>query len=177
MRLQTDLCVLRPWRMEDAAALAACINSRRIWLHLRDWVPHPYTVEDARTYLQRVTTPQSEHAVCIEVAGEVGGGMSIRLGADVHRRTAELGYWLAEPQWGRGIMTAAVRAFVPACMEEFELDRIFATTSSRNPASARVLEKAGFAFEGRLRKNVVKDGEVLDSLMFAWVREDATPPS
>ena len=96
--------------------------------------------------------------------------MSIRVGSDVHRRTAELGYWLAEPLWGRGIMTAAVRAFVPACFETYELDRIFATASSNNAASARVLEKAGFAFEGRLRKNAFKDGEVLDSLIYAVVR-------
>ena len=175
MRLQTDRCVLRSWRMEDAEGLAAGINNRNIWLYLRDWVPHPYTVEDAKAYLERVTSPQPEHAVCIEVDGEVGGGMSIRIGSGMHRRTAELGYWLAEPLWGRGIVTAAVRAFVPACFAEFELDRIFATTTSANPASARVLAKAGFTFEGRLRKDVIKDGEVLDTLMYAWVRDDAAP--
>ena len=157
--------------MEDAEALAAGINNRSVWLHLRDWVPHPYTVADAIAYLERVATPQPEHAVCIEVDGRVGGGMSIRIGSDIHRRTAELGYWLAEPLWGRGIMTAAVRAFAPACLAHFDLDRIFATTASNNPASARVLEKAGFTFEGRLRKNALKNGEVLDSLMYAWVRE------
>lgn len=100
--------------------------------------------------------------------------MSIRIGSDIHSRTAELGYWLAEPLWGRGIMTVAARAFTPACLDAFELDRIFATASSNNPASARVLEKAGFTFEGRLRKNAVKDGQVLDSLLHAFVRED--PP-
>ncbi|HSH39070.1 MAG TPA: GNAT family protein [Chthoniobacterales bacterium] len=177
MWLQTDRCVLRSWRMEDAEGLAAGINNGNVGLRLRDWIPHPYTVDDANAYLQRVTTPQSEHAVCIEVDGKVSGGMSIRVGSDVHRRTAELGYWLAEPLWGRGIMTAAVRAFVSTCFAEFELDRIFATTASNNPASAHVLTKAGFTFEGRLRKNVIKDGEVLDALMFAWVRDDASPPN
>ena len=162
--------------MEDAQGLAAGINNRNVWLHLRDWVPHPYTVADAIAYLERVTTPQPEHAVCIEVDGRVGGGMSIRMGSDIHRRTAELGYWLAEPLWGRGIMTAAVRAFVPACLAAFDLDRMFATASSKNPASARVLEKAGFTFEGRLRKNALKDGEVLDSLMYARIREDSSLP-
>lgn len=175
MQLQTDKCLLRPWRMEDAERLAAGINNRNVSVRLRDAVPHPYTVDDAIAYLQRVTTPQPEHAVCIEVDGQVGGGMSIRIGSDIYRRTAELGYWLAEPLWGRGIMTTAVRAFVPACLQAFELDRIFATTSSKNRASARVLEKAGFTFEGRLRKNVIKEGEVLDSLMYAWVREDSAP--
>jgi RimJ/RimL family protein N-acetyltransferase len=171
VQLQTELCLLRAWRIEDAAGLAAGLNNRNVWLQLRDWVPHPYLIEHAHAYFEHVIPPKSEHAVCIEVDGAVGGGMSIRLGSNVHRRTAELGYWLAEPLWGRGIMTAAVRAFVPACMESFELDRIFATTNSRNPASARVLEKAGFTFEGRLRKNLIKDGEVLDSLMYAWVAD------
>jgi len=172
MQLETELCLLRPWRMADAGGLAAGINNRNVSINLRDAVPHPYTVNDAIAYLERVTTPQPEHAVCIEVDGRVSGGMSIRIGSDINRRTAELGYWLAEPLWGRGIMTAAVRAFVPACLEEFDLDRIFATASSKNPASARVLEKAGLTFEGRLRKNLIKGGEVLDSLMFAWIRED-----
>ena len=161
--------------MDDAAGLTAGINNYSVWLHLRDWVLHPYTVEDAITYLQRVTTPQSEHAVCVEVDGIVRGGMSNRIGSDIHCRTAELGYWLAEPLWGRGIMTAAVRAFVPACLQAFDLDRIFATTSSKNPASARVLEKAGFTFEGRLLKNAIKGDEVLDSLIYAWIREDSPP--
>lgn len=160
--------------MEDAEGLAAGLNNRNVWLHLRDWVPHPYTVADAQAYLRRVIPPQSEHAACIEVAGKVSGGISIRIGSGMHHRTAELGYWLAEPLWGRGIMTAAVRAFVAECLEAFpDLDRIFATTNSSNPGSARVLEKAGFAFEGRLRKDVVKDGKVLDSLVYAWVREDS----
>ena len=172
VRLQTDLCLLRPWRMEDAPGLAAGLNNRNIWLHLRDWVPHPYAVEDAKAYLQRVIPPQTEHAVCIEVDRAVAGGMSIRVGSNVHRRTAELGYWLAEPLWRRGIMTEAVRAFVPACFGAFELDRIFAYTYSNNPASAKVLEKAGITFEGRLRKNAIKDGEVLDSLLYARIRED-----
>lgn len=88
MQLQTDLCLLRSWRMEDAEALAAAMNNRNIWLHLRDWVPHPYSLDDAKAYLQRVIPPQSEHAVCIELDGRVGGGMSIRVGSDVHRRTA-----------------------------------------------------------------------------------------
>jgi [ribosomal protein S5]-alanine N-acetyltransferase len=175
VRLQTDKCLLRPWTFDDAAGLTAGLNNRNVWIHLRDWVPHPYTIADAHAYFARVIPPQSEHAVCIEVDGAVGGGMSIRIGSDVHRHTAELGYWLAEPLWGRGIMTSAVGVFVPVCMEAFELDRIFATTNANNVASARVLEKAGFTFEGRLRKNAVKDGAVFDSLMYAWVREDAPP--
>jgi RimJ/RimL family protein N-acetyltransferase len=85
----------------------------------------------------------------------------------VHRRTAEFGYWLAEKFWGQGIMSEVVPAFVDYCFKEFSLNRIFAMPHSNNPASARVLEKAGFTFEGRLRKNVIKDGQILDSLVYA----------
>ena len=90
----------------------------------------------------------------------------------MHRCTAELGYWLAEPFWGRGVMTAAVTAFVAHSFQTLPLQRIFASVYASNPASARVLEKAGFQFEGCMRKNVLKDGEILDSLLYARVRGD-----
>ena len=95
------------------------------------------------------------------------GGIGIRLGQDVHRHTASLGYWLGEEFWGRGIMTEAVAAFTDFCFENFPLRRIYAEVFANNPASARVLEKTGFIFEGRLKNNVVKDGELLDSLLYA----------
>jgi len=95
------------------------------------------------------------------------GGIGIRLGQDVHRHTASLGYWLAEEFWGRGIMTEAVAAFIDFCFENFPLRRIYAEVFANNPASARVLEKAGFIFEGRLKNHVVKDGKLLDSLLYA----------
>ncbi len=79
MRLQPDKCLLRPWSFDDAPGMAAGLNNRNVWLHMRDWVPHPYTIADAETYLRLVIPPRSEHAVCIEVDGAVGGGMSILL--------------------------------------------------------------------------------------------------
>ena len=104
---------------------------------------------------------------CVEVDGEATGGIGIRIGADVHRHTAELGYWLSEEFWQRGIMTEAVVAFADFCFETFQLWRIYAEPFGNNPASARVLEKAGFSLEGRFKNNVLKNGQLLDSLLYA----------
>src|SRR4029077_15847922 len=142
-------------------------NNRRVWLALRDAFPHPYTADDANKFLQNATTAQPTTDFCIEVHGAAGGGIGIRLGQDVHRHTAEVGYWLAEDFWGRGIMSETVAAFTNFCFENFPLRRIYAEPFSNNPASARVLEKTSFVLEGRLRNNVIKDGKILDSLLYA----------
>lgn len=105
--------------------------------------------------------------LCIEVDDVAAGGIGIRPGHDVHRHTAELGYWLGKKFWGRGIMSGAIAPFMDFCFDNFSLHRIYAEPFANNPASARVLEKAGFAFEGRLKNNVIKDGTLLDSLLHA----------
>ena len=96
---------------------------------------------------------------CIEIEGAAVGGIGVHPGEDVHRHTATVGYWLGEEFWGRGIMTEAVTAVTDFCFENFPLRRISAEVFANNPASARVLEKAGFTFEGCLKNNVLKDGE------------------
>src|SRR5512132_1031944 len=103
----------------------------------------------------------------IEIEGTAGGGIGVHPGHDVYRHTATVGYWLGEQFWGRGIMTEAVTAVTYFCFDYFPLRRISAEVFANNPASARVLEKAGFTFEGRLKNNVMKDGQVLDSLLYA----------
>ena len=115
--------------------------------------------------MSRPKTPEKNF--CIEINGAAAGGIGIRVGEDVHRHTAEFGYWLGEEFWGHGVMSEVVPAFVDYCFKEFSLHRISAQTYSSNPASARVLEKAGFVLEGRMRKNVFKDGQILDSLLYA----------
>jgi len=167
LKLKLERCTVRDWRMDDAQSLAKHANNRRVWLGLRDRFPHPYGIEDAKNFIERAMSNQPEKNFCIEIDGSAAGGIGLRLGEDVHRQTAEFGYWLAEEFWGKGIMTEVVTAFVNYCFENFSLNRIFAAAYADNPASARVLEKAGFVFEGRLRKNVVKDGKVLDSLLYA----------
>ncbi len=129
--------------------------------------PHPYTSDDAHKFLQKVTDAKPVTNFCIEVEDLATGVIDIRMWQDVHRHTATLGYWLGEDFWGRGIMPEAVAAFTDFCFENFPLRRISAEVFASNPASARVLEKAGFVFEGRLKNNVIKDGKLLDSLLYA----------
>ena len=167
MELTLERCTIRDYRPSDAESLAKHANNRKIWLGLRDAFPHPYTIEDANNFLQGSIPGLPRIHFCIEIGGEAVGGIGLRPGEDVHRHTAEFGYWLAEEFWGQGIMSEAVPAFVNYCFKEFSLNRIFAMPHSKNPASVRVLEKAGFTLEGRLHKNVVKDGQVLDSLLYA----------
>ena len=170
MHLVLRSCTIRPWRLDDAQLLAKHANNRKVWLGLRDLFPHPYTIDDAHEFLRRAISELPTTNFCIEVNGGAVGGIGIRLGQDVHRHAAEFGYWLGEEFWGRGIMTEAVAAFNDFCFEEFQLRRIYAEPFANNFASARVLEKAGFAFEGRLKNNVLKDGKLLDSLVYAWIK-------
>jgi [ribosomal protein S5]-alanine N-acetyltransferase len=170
MPLALERCTVRLWRLDDAPSLAEHANNRKVWLGLRDLFPHPYTIDDAHEFLKRAATEQPATKFCIEIEGAAAGGIGIRLGQDVHRHTAELGYWLAERFWRRGVMSEAVAAFTDYGFENFPLHRIYAEPFANNPASARVLEKAGFVLEGRLRKNVIKDGEILDSLLYARTR-------
>ncbi len=170
MRLELPLCVIRSWRDDDAPALARAANNRNVWLRLRDLMPHPYSLADAEVYLERVAHDPLHQSFCLEIDGEAGGAIGLKQREDVHRFTAELGYWVAEPHWGRGIATAAVRAFVAERFDALPLQRIFAEVYANNSASVRVLEKAGFEYEGRLRQNVFKDGQTLDTLLYARVR-------
>jgi RimJ/RimL family protein N-acetyltransferase len=170
MKLTLEQCLVRPWRLDDAESLAKHANNRKVWLGLRDLFPHPYTTDDANKFLQNTTTAQPTTNFCIEVNDAAVGGIGIHPGRDVHRHTAELGYWLAEELWGRGIMTEAVAAFTDFCFQNFRLRRVYAEPFANNRASARVLEKAGFVFEGCLKNNVIKDGKLLDSLLYARTR-------
>src|SRR5215831_15980979 len=167
MQLVLERCTVRPWRPDDAESLARHANNRKVWLAVRDTFPHPYTIDDAQKFIRAAIAEQPATRFCIETNGTAVGGIGVHPGQDVHRHTATVGYWLGEEFWGRGIMTEAVTAVTNFCFDNFPLRRISAEVFANNPASARVLEKAGFVFEGRLKNNVLKDGELLDSLLYA----------
>jgi RimJ/RimL family protein N-acetyltransferase len=167
MHLVLKSCTIRRWQLDDAESLAKHANNRKVWLGLRDLFPHPYTIDDAHEFLQKKIIEQSATIFCIEIDEAAVGGIGIHPGQDVHRHTATVGYWLGEGFWGRGIMTEAVAALTDFCFQNFPLRRISAEVFANNPASARVLEKIGFTLEGRLKNNVLKDGELLDSLLYA----------
>jgi RimJ/RimL family protein N-acetyltransferase len=170
MELRTDRCTVRPFRPADAASLARHADNRKVWLNLRDLFPHPYTVADAEAYIARVAGEAPVTRFAIDVAGEAVGSVSLELGSDVGRRSAEIGYWLGEAHWGRGIVGAAVAAVTAYAFRDLDLLRVFAVPFARNPASARVLERAGYRLEGTMRRSAVKDGEVLDQHLYAAVR-------
>ena len=170
MRLVLDPCEVRSWRRADAPALARHANSRRVWLNLRDRFPHPYALADAHAFLDVAEAQHPPTVFAIAVGEEAVGGIGLTPGTDVERCSAEIGYWVGEALWGRGIATAAVRGFSEWALAAFGLTRLYALPYARNAASVRVLEKAGYTFEGRLRRSAVRDGEVLDQLLYALVR-------
>lgn len=161
--------VLRDWEMEDAPRIAQYANNRKIWLNLRDGFPHPYTLEDAVQFITCATQAMAGTVFAIATETEAIGSIGLMPGKDVHRYTAEMGYWLAEPYWGKGIMTLAVRCLTDYAINDLKLHRIYAEPYTVNPASARVLEKAGFIREGTLRSNAYKDGQIIDQYMYSYV--------
>lgn len=173
MELHLTQCMIRSWRPGDAAPLVRYANDRRVWRNLRDRFPYPYTARDAEVWIRHASGAVPETHFAIVVGEEAVGAIGLELQTDVFRRSAEIGFWLAEPYWGRGIMTEAVRGMTDFAFATFDLCRVFAGVFEWNPASMRVLEKAGYTCEGRLRKNVTKDGQTIDQMLYAIVREEA----
>lgn len=143
--------ILRKWRMEDAPDVARYADNENVARNLRDVFPHPYSLRDAETYLADCIAAGDEGRLCraLEADGRAVGSIGVFVGADVYSKSAELGYWLAEEYWGRGMMTQAVREICAEAFRRFGLARIYAEPFARNTGSRRVLEKAGFVLEGR----------------------------
>ena len=170
MQLVTPACTLRPFRPADAPALARHADSRRVWLNLRDRFPHPYTLADAEAYVAHAGGQAPLTTFAVDVGGEAAGSVGLEVGRDIARHSAEIGYWLGEAHWGRGIMRAAVAAATAYAFRELGLLRVFALPFAHNAASARVLEHAGYVREGTLRRSAVKHGVVLDQHLYAALR-------
>lgn len=170
MEIDCGICRVRSWRRRDREPLVRQANNVAVWRNLRDRFPHPYTDRAAREWIAHCLSASPELDFAIDVGGEAVGGIGLQPGADVERFSAEIGYWLGEPFWGRGIATAALRGTVAHALRELELVRIFALPFSTNLGSARVLEKAGFSLEGILRSSAVKEGRFLDQRLYAITR-------
>jgi RimJ/RimL family protein N-acetyltransferase len=171
MQLVLRSCTVRSWREDDAPSLARQANNRRVWVNLRDRFPHPYTSDDAARFLAWVLAERPETNFAIAVGDEAVGAIGYEIQPDVHRISAEIGFWLGEAYWGRGIMTEALRAVTEHAFHTHNLHRLFAGVFEWNPASMRVLEKAGYAREAILRKSAIKDGRIIDQVQYAIVRE------
>jgi [ribosomal protein S5]-alanine N-acetyltransferase len=169
MRAVLSGCEVRPWLEADVGSLTLHANNHAIWRNLRDGFPHPYQEANARAYIRQVREQQPETTFAIDVDGAAVGSIGLMIGNDVERVSAELGYWLGEPFWGRGIVTECVRAVSAYAIAKLGLTRVFALPFAGNGASCRVLEKAGFTLEARLRKSAIKEGRVTDQFLYAFV--------
>jgi len=170
MNIRIGHYFIRDWAPGDVAALVKYADNRKIWINLDDRFPHPYTAADALEWIG-VSTVEPVTNFAIATAEEAIGGIGLRLLDGLFRNSAELGYWLGEPYWGRGIATAAVSRMVDFGFVDLDLVRLQALVFARNPLSAHVLEKVGFKLEGRMVKGVFKDGENIDALIYALVRD------
>lgn len=165
--------IIRPWQEGDEASLATYANNHKIWVNVRDRFPYPYTLKDAELWVRIADANHSMINLAIEIQGEAAGGIGIVFKQDIYYRTAEIGYWLGEPFWNRGIASRAVKAMTDYIFDspQFDICRIYAGIFEYNTASARVLEKAGYQLESRLRKSVTKEGNTVDELIYAKLKE------
>jgi len=168
MRINTPSSTLRDWKPDDAGSLTKHANNPRIAANMRDGFPSPYTPEDADSFIGMAADRTSNLFLAIEVDGEAVGGIGIHRLEDVRRRSAEIGYWLSESCWGRGIATDAVHSLVPAAFEAFDIVRLEAGIFSSNPSSMRVLEKCGFVREAVHAKAITKNGVLLDEVVYVY---------
>ena len=170
MRLSCGACVVRDWSPADKSSLVRFANNRNVWRNLTHRFPHPYNEVDADSWLSRLArkTPATNWA--IEIDGLAAGGIGADPGEGVYAKSARFGYWLGEPYWGRGIMTAAVRGTVEYLFEQFDFVRLEAPVFEWNPPSMRILEKCGFTREGVLRQSIEKDGQIIDAVLYARLR-------
>jgi RimJ/RimL family protein N-acetyltransferase len=157
--------------MDDLDSLVEYANNFKIAKNLTDMFPHPYTDVDGVNFIKNATLQVPPNILAIEIDGRASGGIGIHPQSDIHRINVELGYWLAEPYWGHGIMTRAIVEMVDYAFKNWDIERIFARPFGTNIASQRVLEKAGFQLEARFEKTLIKNGKLLDEIFYAVRRK------
>jgi [ribosomal protein S5]-alanine N-acetyltransferase len=158
---------LRPWRIEDLPNLVQYANNYKVAKNLTNRFPHPYGEEDGKAFINMATSIAPISIMAITINDEAIGGIGVHLQSDVWGRNAELGYWLAEPHWNKGIISAAIQQMIAFAFTTFDIDRLFARPFGSNLASQKVLEKNGFVLEARLEKTIFKNGVYEDELIYA----------
>ena len=159
--------ILRPWKTEDIESLVKFANNPSIAKNMTNQFSHPYTAEKGKAFIDMARSGNPTHIFAIEINGQASGGIGLHQQSDIQCKNAELGYWLAEPYWGKGIITTAIGQMVDYGFKTFDIERIFARPFGTNIGSQKALEKAGFQLEGRLEKTFYKNGEYLDELIYA----------
>lgn len=170
---QKMICKIRKWKVSDAAALAAVLSNKKVQDNLRDGLPYPYTEQDGEDYISNMLFANEDEtfAFAITADNKVIGSIGAFRQENIHRQSAELGYYLSEEYWGKGMMTEAVKQICGYVFKNSDMIRIYAEPFADNIASCRVLEKAGFQCEGRLRSYAVKNGKVMDMKMYSKIKE------
>lgn len=166
-------CRIRKWEIEDAEQLAETLNNKKIQDNLRDGLPFPYTPNDAQGYICAMLDSNKGNTFpfAITCDDKVIGSIGAFRKENIHFRTAEIGYYIAEEKWGYGYGTSAVRQICEVIFSTTDIVRIFAESFARNTASCRILEKAGFVLEGYLKKNAYKNGTYEDMKLYALIKE------
>jgi RimJ/RimL family protein N-acetyltransferase len=162
---------LRPWNIEDAESLVENANNFEIARFMSDTFPYPYTIEHANNFIAFATKDEPIHIFAIEIDGKAVGGIGIHPQVDIMKKNAELGYWLGEKYWGKGIISKAIRKIIPWAFKTYDITRIYARPFGSNMVSQKVLEKAGFILEARIKENIFKNGAYLDELIYAIRRQ------
>ena len=167
-------CRIRKWELSDAKDLAAALSNKKVQDNLRDGLPYPYTEQDGKEFISAMLSADESEtfAFAITVDNMVIGSISIFRQGNIHRQTAELGYYIAEEYWSKGIMTEAVKQICEYVFAKSDIIRIYAEPFAYNIASCRVLEKVGFQYEGTLRSNAVKNGRVIDMEMYSLLKAE-----
>ncbi len=166
--------LLRPWRATDAPSVAKFANNPNVSANLRDVFLNPYTLADARRFVEDCIAKEGPRQCCraIVMDGEAVGSIGVFLQEDAYRLCGELNYWLGEPYWGWGVMHRAVKRLCDFVFANYDICRIYAEPFAENIGSRRVLEQAGFTLEGVMRQGIVKHGAVRDYCIYALLRED-----
>ncbi len=159
---------IRAWKPEDAAALAGICNNRNIWINLRDHFPQPYTVTDAIEWIAHTHTQKPLQNFAVTFNGGVAGSVGVVPKYDVYRKSIEIGYFIGEQFWGKGIGTEAVALVIDYIRHTFDVLRVYAEIFAHNQASMKVLQKNGFHLEGIRRRSVIKNNVIMDD--HVWVR-------
>ena len=163
---------IRKWRISDAADLALAVSNKKVQDNLRDGLPYPYTEQDGAEYIQAMLSADENNTFAFAVTADdkAIGSISVFRQENIHRRTAELGYYIAEEFWGNGIMTEAIKQICDHVFQNSDIIRIFAEPFADNKASCRVLEKAGFQLEGILKSAAIKNGKIIDMKMYSLIK-------
>ena len=167
-------CRIRKWELSDAKDLAAALSNKKVQDNLRDGLPYPYTEQDGKEFISAMLSADENEtfAFAIVVDDKVVGSIGIFRQGNIHSQTAELGYYIAEEYWGKGIMTEAVKQICEYIFAKSDIIRIYAEPFAYNIASCRVLEKVGFQYEGTLRNNAVKNSKVIDMKMYSLLKAE-----